>query len=151
MRLDSCETYGDQIVGQGSQSNGRLSRQACPRDLFSQLIGQIGVETLSESVHHAVQSQRIGSITQEKSHQPALSIDQAKHFPKGLFDILAGAGSFLVHAATSVALEQSGQPWDKITWKTDVAEAVAIAQKEQKPIFVFFFLKKNVGPVDAPC
>ena len=50
-----------------------------------------------------------------------------------------------------VALEEGGQPWDKIKWKTDVAEAVALAQKEQKPLFVFFFLKKDVGPVGAPC
>ena len=44
-----------------------------------------------------------------------------------------------------------GQPWDKIQWLTDVPEAVARSQKEQKPIFVYFFLKKNVGPADAPC
>ena len=50
-----------------------------------------------------------------------------------------------------VALEEAGTPWDKIAWKTDVAEAIKLAEKEQKPIFVFFFLKKNVGPVGAPC
>ena len=50
-----------------------------------------------------------------------------------------------------IAQEETGQPWDKIAWKTDPAEAAALAQKEQKPIFVFFFLKKNVGPVGAPC
>lgn len=50
-----------------------------------------------------------------------------------------------------IAQEESGQPWDKIAWQTDPAEAAALAQQEQKPIFVFFFLKKNVGPVGAPC
>ena len=51
-----------------------------------------------------------------------------------------------------VAQEEKGDfDWDKIEWKTDAAKAVALAQKEQKPIFVYFFLKKNVGPVGAPC
>ena len=51
-----------------------------------------------------------------------------------------------------VALEEKGElPWDKIAWHTDPAKAVALAQKEQKPIFLFFFLKKDVGPTDAPC
>ena len=51
-----------------------------------------------------------------------------------------------------VAQEEKGEfDWDKIAWKTDPAEAAALAQKEQKPIFVYFFLKKNVGPVGAPC
>ncbi len=50
-----------------------------------------------------------------------------------------------------IALEAKGQPWDKIAWQTDPAKAAALAKKEQKPIFVFFFLKKNVGPATAPC
>lgn len=51
-----------------------------------------------------------------------------------------------------VAQEEKGDfDWDKIAWKTDPAEAAARAQKEQKPIFVYFFLKKNVGPAAAPC
>ena len=51
-----------------------------------------------------------------------------------------------------IALEEMGDlPWDNIAWKTDPAEAAALAQKEQKPIFVFFFLKKDVGPANAPC
>ena len=51
-----------------------------------------------------------------------------------------------------VAQEEKGEfDWDKIDWKTDPAEAAALAQKEQKPIFVYFFLKKNVGPAAAPC
>lgn len=47
--------------------------------------------------------------------------------------------------------EKGDLPWDKIAWKTDPAEVAALAQKEQKPIFVFFFLKKDVGPANAPC
>lgn len=50
-----------------------------------------------------------------------------------------------------LALEEEGRAWDRIAWKTDAAEAAALAQKEQKPLLVFFFLKKNVGPVGAPC
>ncbi len=47
--------------------------------------------------------------------------------------------------------EKQGQPWDKIAWLTNVEEAVARAQKEQKPLLVYLFLKKNVGPAAAPC
>ena len=32
-----------------------------------------------------------------------------------------------------------------------VAPDVPLAEKEGKPIFVFFFLKKDVGPANAPC
>ena len=51
-----------------------------------------------------------------------------------------------------LALEEKGDlPWDKIAWQTDPVKAAAQAQKEGKPIFVFFFLKKDVGPANAPC
>ena len=51
-----------------------------------------------------------------------------------------------------LALEEKGQlPWDEIAWLTDPAAAAARAKTEQKPIFVYFFLKKNVGPAAAPC
>lgn len=51
-----------------------------------------------------------------------------------------------------IALEEKGDfPWDKIAWQTDPEKASALAQKEQKPIFVYFFLKRNVGPAAAPC
>ena len=51
-----------------------------------------------------------------------------------------------------IAMEKKGElPWDKIAWQTDPAKAAAQAQKEAKPIFVFFFLKKDVGPTNAPC
>lgn len=51
-----------------------------------------------------------------------------------------------------IALEKKGElPWDKIAWQTDPAAAAALARKEQKPIFVYFYLKKNVGPAAAPC
>lgn len=41
--------------------------------------------------------------------------------------------------------------WDNIDWMKDPEKAVARAKKEQKPIFVFLFLKKKVGPAAAPC
>jgi hypothetical protein len=51
-----------------------------------------------------------------------------------------------------IALEETGDfPWEKIAWQTDPNKAAALAQKEQKPIFVYFFLKRNVGPAAAPC
>ena len=50
-----------------------------------------------------------------------------------------------------IAMEEKGLAWDKIAWQTDPAKAAALANKEQKPLFVFFFLKKDVGPVTAPC
>ena len=50
-----------------------------------------------------------------------------------------------------LALEGKGLDWDKIAWQTDPAKAAALARKEKKPVFVFFFLKKNVGPAAAPC
>ena len=51
-----------------------------------------------------------------------------------------------------IALEEKGDlPWDKIAWQTDPVKAAALAQKEGKPIFVFFFLKKDAGPANAPC
>ena len=51
-----------------------------------------------------------------------------------------------------LATEEKGElPWDKIAWKTDAAEAAALAGKDQKPIFVFLYLKKAIGPANAPC
>jgi len=50
-----------------------------------------------------------------------------------------------------IALEAAGQPWDTIAWMDNPSDAAARAKKESKPIFVFFFLKKNVGPAAAPC
>ena len=51
-----------------------------------------------------------------------------------------------------IAKEDKGEfDWDKIAWQTDPKKAAALAKKEQKPVFVYFFLKKNVGPKAAPC
>lgn len=50
-----------------------------------------------------------------------------------------------------IALEEKELAWDKIAWQTDPAKAAALAKEQQKPIFVFFFLKKDAGPVTAPC
>ena len=41
--------------------------------------------------------------------------------------------------------------WDKIRWLTDAKAAVKLAQKERKPLLVYLFLKRNVGPAAAPC
>jgi hypothetical protein len=48
-------------------------------------------------------------------------------------------------------IEESGRPWDKIVWVTDPEEAATRAKREGKPIFVYFYLKKDVGPPEAPC
>ena len=50
-----------------------------------------------------------------------------------------------------IALEETGRPWDRIAWMTDAEAAVTRARKESKPIFIYFFLKKNIGPAAAPC
>ena len=41
--------------------------------------------------------------------------------------------------------------WDAIQWMTDKEAAVERARQEQKPIFLYFFLKGNSGPVKASC
>ena len=51
-----------------------------------------------------------------------------------------------------IAQEQAGDfAWDEINWIADPQEAVRVSQKMNKPIFLFFFLKKDVGPKEAPC
>jgi hypothetical protein len=50
-----------------------------------------------------------------------------------------------------VAMEKVGQPWDKIGWLTDVDQAIARSRKEDKPLFVFAFVKGTRGPAAAPC
>jgi hypothetical protein len=58
---------------------------------------------------------------------------------------------------TCVAVEKSGQPWDKIAWLTDPDQAIARARKEDKPIFVFAYVYGKSGPFSpygpsaAPC
>lgn len=41
--------------------------------------------------------------------------------------------------------------WDNIDWTTDPGVAIELAQKKKKPIFLYFYLKGNVGPKEAPC
>lgn len=48
-------------------------------------------------------------------------------------------------------LEKTGQPWNDIDWMTSIEEAESMARKEDKPVFVFVFLRKPVGPKEAPC
>lgn len=48
-------------------------------------------------------------------------------------------------------VEATGQPWENIPWEMDPEVAAQRAAEEQKPIFVFFFLKKDSGPPEAPC
>ena len=48
-------------------------------------------------------------------------------------------------------LEETGQPWNEIKWLTDPKHAVEEAQEQGKPILVFFYLKTEVGPPEAPC
>ena len=49
-----------------------------------------------------------------------------------------------------IAIENEGQAWDKVDWRTDVEAAVEEAKREQKPIFVYWYVDKG-GPADAPC
>ncbi|MEO0478041.1 MAG: hypothetical protein AAF196_01040 [Planctomycetota bacterium] len=48
-------------------------------------------------------------------------------------------------------IEDEGRPWRNIEWLTDAEDAIALAQEEGKPIFVFVYLRKDGGPDDAPC
>ena len=41
--------------------------------------------------------------------------------------------------------------WDQIKWNTDAEKAAKLAHETGKPIFVYFYLKKDVGPKAAPC
>jgi len=41
--------------------------------------------------------------------------------------------------------------WDKIAWHTDAEKVAKFAAKQGKPIFVYLYLKKDVGPKAAPC
>ncbi len=41
--------------------------------------------------------------------------------------------------------------WDKIAWNTDPEKVAALAKKQGKPIFVYLFVKKSIGPATAPC
>jgi hypothetical protein len=50
-----------------------------------------------------------------------------------------------------LAVERQGQPWDAIPWETDPARATQRARESGRPLFVFFFLKKDTGPTTAPC
>ena len=49
-------------------------------------------------------------------------------------------------------VENSGDlPWDNIAWETDVDKAIERSEEENKPLFVYIFLKKEIGPKNAPC
>lgn len=48
-------------------------------------------------------------------------------------------------------VERSGTPWDAIAWHEAEQIAVDRAVREQKPLLVFYYLRKDVGPPEAPC
>lgn len=48
-------------------------------------------------------------------------------------------------------IPDTGIPWDKISWMHNEKEAIKKAQKENRPIFAYLFMKTEVGPPDAPC
>lgn len=50
-----------------------------------------------------------------------------------------------------IEVEKRGRPWDETAWLTDPAKALDRARAERKPVFVFFYLAKPVGPPSAPC
>ena len=47
-------------------------------------------------------------------------------------------------------METEGTPWNNIPWVRDPNKAVELAKQQNKPIFVYFYLKKNLGPVADP-
>ena len=48
-------------------------------------------------------------------------------------------------------LEQQGRPWNDIPWLTSIKAAEYAAKQKNKPIFLFLYIKKPVGPKDAQC
>ncbi|MGF1583252.1 MAG: hypothetical protein ACFCD0_28365 [Gemmataceae bacterium] len=50
----------------------------------------------------------------------------------------------------SLEMEKVGQPWNDIPWLNDIDKAAALAKKQNKPLFVYFYLKKNLGPATDP-
>ena len=48
-------------------------------------------------------------------------------------------------------LEEQGRPWDDISWLTSVKKVEEEAKRQNKPVFIFVFLKTDVGPKDATC
>lgn len=48
-------------------------------------------------------------------------------------------------------IERKGQPWDQIAWQTDPTKAGEAARRENKPVLVYFYLRKAAGPPTAPC
>ena len=49
-----------------------------------------------------------------------------------------------------LAVEKSGQPWNKIDWRTDPVIAAAEAKNSGKPILVFFHVARR-APEAEPC
>ena len=49
-------------------------------------------------------------------------------------------------------VEAAGRAWNDIAWVTDAATAACRAKAENRPILVWFYLRKEAtGPRDAPC
>ncbi|MEM0970799.1 MAG: hypothetical protein AAF191_02880 [Verrucomicrobiota bacterium] len=48
-------------------------------------------------------------------------------------------------------LEEQGLLWDAIPWIADPALAASKAARLDKPIFIFLYLKTEIGPPEAPC
>jgi hypothetical protein len=48
-------------------------------------------------------------------------------------------------------IEKSGRPWDRTRWRKSATEAEAESRATGKPLFLYFYLRKNVGPAAAPC
>lgn len=48
-------------------------------------------------------------------------------------------------------VESQGLPWNEIRWREDESAAIKESVKTNKPILLFFAVKTNVGPAEAPC
>lgn len=49
-----------------------------------------------------------------------------------------------------IELEETGEPWNDIAWEVDPARAAEKAKNLKKPVFVYLYLKKPVGPAADP-
>jgi len=48
-------------------------------------------------------------------------------------------------AIDTISARETAHQWQKIQWRTSAATALADAQKESKPIFVFFVVKQQAA------
>ena len=112
----------------------------------------------------ALEKERLGNL---QSADCVSSIDMMKRSPAALAVLVAIAAAIsaigserprwdqeeaVERVRAVIAQEKRGEfAWDKIAWHTDAERVAKLAENEGKPIFVYLYLKKDIGPKAAPC